>query len=717
MTNAFGGFVTTSPLSSHSHCSNTDLLSNILRDHFGPTVQTVADCLILRGAGSSTSNSRGGGMTLTQLLAMVRSRCRRNVPQERIRLVHRLNNGLKHEIEGDEAAVMTETCWKIRKTAGTEERGYVVDASVVRAALIVLIHHSMVRSTGVVNNSSNNSGKHSQVNSKIPFHSYVLDRDRVMCLPRYPRYVEYTRKWYEDHAAAIVEELLVGGRMGTAEVIHKTVEKICTSMDQDVASSMDDEVDDKKNTVSVKQEAVTPENITSITNAQLEEEEEEEQEQEVILTPQEKEELQKKLLKELRTLIDIGLVEAVPCIPLENQSQKDEDEGEAEFESPSKSNTVSGNKRSFSEVNDDENSTSTNKETTATKHTTTNMEDPYLTENPTLTKLLLQDKQNLSYFPPGTVWRANIQMFHDSIRAKSLGRLVSERYNDVVPHSGAIVTAALSFLAKHNHNLLQAQQKQQSKSQEECDPTTMITTNTTFLPDEILPYLPTETHTYFSNKTGGVRSNISSSLLTLSTFTYPAVVIEVEDVRGHPDGGRFEISTNSLVQHLRTRIVNQIIRDRHGHVASRICAILLSKGYLEVDGIADAAMVPAQDARDILHKLYRSKYVHLLNLQQTKRHDPKTAFYLWGISSTKALRSAITQDVCRALCNLRLRRQHEMEVGKAWFERAKESGDTDENENEEDKRAHAMFCSGLERLDNACWQLDETLMVLQDFGY
>jgi DNA-directed RNA polymerase III subunit RPC3 len=64
---------------------------------------------------------------------------------------------------------------------------------------------------------------------------------------------------------------------------------------------------------------------------------------------------------------------------------------------------------------------------------------------------------------------------------------------------------------------------------------------------------------------------------------------------------------------------------------------------------------------------------------------------------------------------MRLRRQHEVDVGKEWIERAKEAGSTDVNENEIDKTNYNKFCQGLERLDNAILQLDETLMALVDF--
>ncbi len=88
--------------------------------------------------------------------------------------------------------------------------------------------------------------------------------------------------------------------------------------------------------------------------------------------------------------------------------------------------------------------------------------------------------------------------------------------------------------------------------------------------------------------------------------------------------------------------------------------------------------------------------------------------YLWSISKGRILRT-VTNNATTALLHLRLRRQHEVEVGKEWIERAKEAGVTDENENEVDKANYAKFCQGLERLDCALLQLDETLMVLKDF--
>ena len=104
----------------------------------------------------------------------------------------------------------------------------------------------------------------------------------------------------------------------------------------------------------------------------------------------------------------------------------------------------------------------------------------------------------------------------------------------------------------------------------------------------------------------------------------------------------------------------------------------------------------------------------LFTLQQGKHHNPSSMIFLWSVDGNNMLKVA-RDNACQALTNVRLRRQHEVAVGKEWIERAKEAGETDENDHEGDKNNYNKFCQGLERLDNGAAQLDETLMALYDF--
>lgn len=174
------------------------------------------------------------------------------------------------------------------------------------------------------------------------------------------------------------------------------------------------------------------------------------------------------------------------------------------------------------------------------------------------------------------------------------------------------------------------------------------------------------------------------------------------------------VQNTSLVEYLRERIIHQIINDRHGEVAARIVTILCKHGWLESDALANLAMVPAKDCRANLHQLYKSQYIDLFQLSTSRQYNPANIIYMWRVQKHRLFRNA-TENVTTALLNIRLRRQHQVEVGKEWIERAQQAEETDENDHETDRLNYQNFCVGMERLDCAAQQLDETLMVLKDY--
>jgi hypothetical protein len=42
-----------------------------------------------------------------------------------------------------------------------------------------------------------------------------------------------------------------------------------------------------------------------------------------------------------------------------------------------------------------------------------------------------------------------------------------------------------------------------------------------------------------------------------------------------------------------------MIFDSHGEIAARICSVLSMNGHLESDAVAESAMVPAKDTREV----------------------------------------------------------------------------------------------------------------------
>lgn len=585
-TKNFGGFCVSSPFGSFKNDPIKDLASNTIRDFFGPTCQTVSDCIMTRGPS-----------TLAQLISQIRQHCKRDVNSERIRLA----DGLEPLYEGRSRV-------KLNLARGSEEKGFVVSASAIRAALIVLQQHSLVKAT--VLQRSHLDGLSEDNDIKNVKFRYSIDHERAIFILRFPRYVEYSRKLFGDEGACVVEELCTNGRMLASELIKASSDIILRNLPAD-------------------------DNVKRIDD-------------EVIST-------RKNIISTLKKMVDDGFIESVPPLKKDKQLQQEE----------MQIDTI---------------------------------------ENDDIEQLLHSSNCN-DLFPSGSVWRVHIQMFHAHLRSFYLGRLVAERYGHI-QFAGAIVSSALKFVSHKECNFSKRNLSQNEEAHQHGD-------STIFSPSDIIPFLPSPVLTALGNLPGGVKTNLSASLVQISKLTNPTAVVEIEEALGHADGGKFEVSIKYLLAYLRGRLVHQSIRDHHGDVPARICSILESKGHLEGESIAESAMVPAKDAREMLHRLYKTNYISLLYLQNAKQHNPANAIYLWYVDN-KRIQRTVLLNMCMALCNLRQRRQHEVQIGKDWIERAK-LADGDENDVEMDKVNYKKFCQGLERIDNACIQLDETIMVMKDF--
>lgn len=323
-------------------------------------------------------------------------------------------------------------------------------------------------------------------------------------------------------------------------------------------------------------------------------------------------------------------------------------------------------------------------------------------EDPTVLELIDGNAQYKLALPVDAVWKINASMFLDQLSAYTFGRLVSERYGSAVQSCGSMVTAALRHRAHQKHVVAPQQGIAFEASSD------MVS----FQPTDCLRYLPKPVSQQLEKKEGGLRVSIKRAWDDIFKFAHNPTV-----VRRSSDGSRFEVNLPSLASYLQERAIHQMILDQHGDVAARIVSILLRTKWLESDALADHAMVPAKDTREVCHKLYRSRYIDILQLATTRQHNPAQTIYLWGVDP-KRLRLRCAEDVAEALWKVRLRRQHQIEeVGRHWLdrERSQQFADADENDNETDRINYERFKLGLERLEVAALQLDDTLLLMNDY--
>ena len=685
-----------------------------------------------------------GSLTLAELISYVTSTCAKDWNDERSRLVNRLN-----------ATVGTNAYYQGRKVGmnkarGSDVAGYITDATHIRAALLVLLQHSLVTISGGKNKESSSSAEGMMIDpSSVQSHyTYTFLADRATLLPRYPRYIQHVKDVMDDHAGSIVETLLLAGRMRAEDAIASVWEIVIQGMgiaddDDDEAysetskhhdnavDSIDKDLNDDEEPSLEEIEAFfsdsnpKPDAVSSINNN-------------ASKNRSRKHQALNDIVATFRKLTEAGYIEAIKPIAttremqdLQNAKEKELEDGiqggEVEFDIDddgliASSSEIKKRKRSSNGI--DTGSRKKKKYSQSNYHDEENEESDYAgsqckLDDPEIVTALEPLRKLI---PLGSVYRVNTNMCHASIRSMVLARVCSEFYgpppmankntkqDESLLHVGGIITAALTFTARQEHAPL-GQILGNEESEE--DRHRRMAEWGAFTPSDIAPYLPPETTKALQSMVGGTLQNLSSLLVRMADLRYPPIVVEVEDSRGHPDGGKFEVCTRQLMQRLRDRILHRIITSRHGLVAARIVSILQVKGHMESDAIAEDAMVPAKEAREILHRLARDNYVNLFDMHMTKTHNSGTAIYLWHVIDDRLVK-AVTNDVHLAILHLRLRRQHEVEVGKDWMDRAKEAGAVEENAHEQDKKRYTMFCKGLERLDCALLQLDETLMALKD---
>lgn len=531
----------------------------------------------------------------------------------------------------------------------------------IRAALLVLLQHSIVtahpaihphhRAVTTTTKSSRNHPSRAAATLTLCTYTYRFHPSAAVHGLRHCRFIDYVRKAAGVDAAMVVEELLLAGRLRTVDIIRASAAAIMETTTLPPLAAPSSSIEHNPTLERSEEIAIRTKNTQTA-------------------------------IESLTKLVQAGFIEAVAPLNTTCNDEEDEDDGEAEFEPSPKRLKVSAD--SGEQINASD-----------------------LPSTDPLVLTLLQEHKSRNFAASSilsvdTVWRVNVPMFHDTLRAYFLGKLVSERHGHAIPMAGSLVTAALKYRAHVRHSVAVGNLHTEiTENSETVD-------DTVFAVHDILPFLPKSVLQAFEEKEGDSAENWMKAWLKLSQRTNPATVRRVSD-------DRFEIAVGSLTNYLTDRILFQVMFDRHGEVAARVASILLKKGYLESDRLAETAMVPSKDTREVLHHLFRSRYVELVQLSSSRQYNPSNAIFVWGVERTR-LRRKITDHVAKALGNIRLRREHEVEViGKNWIERAQQAADTDENDHETDKRDHQMFRLGLERLDAAALQLDETLMALCDF--
>jgi hypothetical protein len=665
-------------------CQNHDpiisLASHIIGTLLGNIVQEVADCLQRRGLLSlqeivsdliPTSNS---GKTLSASAQHIRNDHRSSRYSS-----NRFNVG--------------------RIYCSTLSGKCVTNEAQIRAALLVLMQHSIVSATtkqsqSATTNAQSGTNKEKKQRRNATITVYHYYPKNAIFMNRYAKFSEYIRKTIVGSTSGnttgndpsmpclIMEELFLYGRLRTIDLIMFTLNRI--------HSKTTTETDGAINVSNLRQNVVDT----------------------------------------FKKLVTLGFIIQQKSSVLVNDI--DDIENDVEYEWNDKLTATSS-------CDDDRHLHQRKRIKLSAPEIDFETATQYKGEAKNIVQVLSTDVLR-NILPINAVWVANIPMFHDNLRAYYFGKYISERYGHNFSRKrsssenttsssfsciGSLITAALKYRAYRTYM---------------SDPHKLDNNISHFAVTDMMHYIPNSVLQMLERTNQNNAESIVQQIFcdACAMDYHPHFIRRISDqshirqskqiTSEHNQPITFEVLIPTISNDYIDRILYQIIYDRHGSIAARVLSILSTKGYLESDRLAEMAMVPAKDIREVLHHLYRSRYIELLQLSNSSRqqyNNPNNTIYLWGVERSRLMQRMI-DDVAKALYNIRVRRQHEFEnTGTKWIELMatkqhnllNDMNDAHENGNvtEIDQENYMKFCIGLERLDVASIQLDETLMALCDF--
>ena len=201
--------------------------------------------------------------------------------------------------------------------------------------------------------------------------------------------------------------------------------------------------------------------------------------------------------------------------------------------------------------------------------------------------------------------------------------------------------------------------------------------------------------------------NMKSALEKLSADTSELISC----IGNTHEGANYCVNMRRIIDLIRIKEIEAVVRERFGGPACRIFRLLLLKRNLEQKQIAEMAMIPVKDTRELLYKLLKAEYVQIQEVARTSDHAPSRTFYLWRVDLLRVVEQ-VGRDLYRATSNLRARLLYELSQEKETLmllERAQDKSTipltTGQRQNLVRMRTKAT------RLEGAIMRLDELVLI------
>jgi DNA-directed RNA polymerase III subunit RPC3 len=181
---------------------------------------------------------------------------------------------------------------------------------------------------------------------------------------------------------------------------------------------------------------------------------------------------------------------------------------------------------------------------------------------------------------------------------------------------------------------------------------------------------------------------------------------------------KYCINFPGMLHSMKRLYIESVIVEKYGVRSLRIFRLISIKKNLEMQQVADLAMMTLKEARERLYTMLHDNMLHLQEISKTANHLPTSTFYFFSVRHDK-LSTVICKDVYQAMYNILKRSAFEIEQVSALISLSNEENRlraTNPNavimtEEERTKLKHAVELQ--ERMLNSVHKLDLTLCALK----
>lgn len=292
--------------------------------------------------------------------------------------------------------------------------------------------------------------------------------------------------------------------------------------------------------------------------------------------------------------------------------------------------------------------------------------------------------------PSVILWRINNDEFNRRFRHQAMVALIREKFDD---DAAAVVTAMLAAGRAFETSVKEERGVTLSEDEVESTANKLV-------------------------ESGVIRSMAGVSVPgTLRTLANDAFDMFTHVGIGPQGTSTYVVNSQRIIDLIMLKQVEAVVKCKFGVEGLRIFRLLALRGQLEQKQVADLAMMPTKETRELLYRMLAEGYLMIQDIPKTSDRAPSRTFYTWRVSML-TLSDATAAHLYRAAARVYARLKFEVEKEKelvAMIESAKESKTVTFTLTQAQRQAVARLKRVTEVMETSLQHLDEMIAIFNDF--